>query len=297
MDHYSFQAQLTRIAPVGLTPEGLRIDIGFAGTVTAGPWAGCVIEGIDYLHIRPDGIGVIDARELVSGEQGVMAAVHAEGYVVPPFEMPPLPALLDPTFAWPDVELPLHGSARVQTALSENGSANHTVFGFTGSVNMSRGSLAVAADAIASGQSQASDGGAGAEHPGVALLARGYRAFATGDIPTVLSIFAANIDWRIPGSSAIAGHYHGRDAVAGFFAQLAQRSSGSFHLEVHDIVGSGDRVVALVTEHAAAEGARLAARSAHVWRVGDGEVKEFANYCHDQAMVDAFWGQSVSIAG
>lgn len=45
---------------------------------------------------RSDGIGVIDARELVSGEQGAIAALHAEGYVVPPFAMPPLETLLDP---------------------------------------------------------------------------------------------------------------------------------------------------------------------------------------------------------
>lgn len=297
MDHYSFQAQLTRISPVGLTPEGLRIDVGFAGTVTAGAWAGCVIEGTDYLYIRPDGIGVIDARELISGEQGVRAAVHAEGYIVPPFEMPPLPALLDPAFAWPDVELPLHGSARVQTAVPESGPANHTVFGFTGSVNMSRGALTVAAHAITPRQAAEPDGGAGAGHPGAALLTRGYQAFATGDIPTVLSVFAADIDWLVPGSSAVAGRYHGRDAVAGFFAQLAERSGGSFHLEVHDIVGSGDRVVALVTEHAEADGARLAARAVHVWRIGDGQAREFASYYHDQAMVDAFWGQPVSLAG
>lgn len=285
MHRYSFQAQLTRISPVGLTPDGLRIDLGFAGTVTAGPWAGCAIEGIDYLTIRPDGIGVIDARELVSAGQGARAALHAEGYVVPPFEMPPLPALLDPGFAWPDAELPLHGSARVQTAGAESGAANHTVFGFTGSVNMSRGSLAVDGTAIAAGQ------------PAVALLARAYEAFAAGDIPAVLALFAADIDWRVPGASDIAGHYRGRDAVAGFFGRLAQRSRGSFRLDVHDIIGSGDRVVALVTEHAEAGGARMAARASHVWRVAGGEVAEFAGYYHDQAAVDAFWGQLAPVSG
>lgn len=283
MDHYSFQAQLTRISPVGLTPDGLRIDLGFAGTVTAGPWTGCAIEGIDYLCIRPDGIAVIDARELVSGEQGVMGALNAEGYVVPPFEMPPLPALLDPAFTWPDVELPLHGSARIQTAQSASEAANHTVFAFTGSVNMSQGALTVSARAIA-------------EHPGAVLLNRAYQAFAAGDIPAVLAAFAADIDWHVPGSSPVAGHYRGRDAVAGFFGQLAGRSGGSFRLDVHDVTAAGDRVVALVTEHAEANGARLAARAVHVWRVGDGGVAEFTDYYHDQASVNVFWSQPASVA-
>lgn len=102
---------------------------------------------------------------------------------------------------------------------------------------MNRASLTVAARAITAARAPAPNGAGGASHPGAVLLARGYQAFATGDIPAVMSIFA-DIGWHVPGSSAIAGHYRGRDAVAGFFAQLAQRSGGSFRLDVHDIVGS-----------------------------------------------------------
>ncbi|HET9080915.1 MAG TPA: hypothetical protein VFO01_10435 [Trebonia sp.] len=43
--------------------------------------------------------------------------------------------------------------------------------------------------------------------------------------------------------------------------------------------------------------ARLAARAAHVWRIGDGKVMGFTDYYYDKAMVDAFWGQPVSVAG
>lgn len=80
---------------------------------------------------------------------------------------------------------------------------NHTVSGFTGSVNMSRASLTVAARAITAVQALAPDGADGARHPGAVLLGRGYlgrgyQAFATGDIPAVISIFAADIDWHVP---------------------------------------------------------------------------------------------------
>ena len=40
MDGYSFQAQINRIAPVGLVPGGLRSDVGFTGTLTGGPLTG-----------------------------------------------------------------------------------------------------------------------------------------------------------------------------------------------------------------------------------------------------------------
>jgi hypothetical protein len=35
------------------------------------------------------------------------------GYVVPPIALPELPVLLAPDFGWPDIELPMHGSARL----------------------------------------------------------------------------------------------------------------------------------------------------------------------------------------
>lgn len=286
VEHYEFQAQVTRISPVGLTPEGLRIDLGFAGTVTAGPWAGCAIEGTDYLLMRSDGVGVIDARELISGKEGAAAALHAAGYLVPPIEMPPLTALLDPSFTWPDVDFPLHGSARAQTAATAQAGANHTVYAFTGTANMSTGSLVVAGRSIA------------APEAGAAMLARGYEAFAAGDIPAVLSLFAADIDWVEPGSSPLAGRYRGPDEVSGFFAQLARGSGGTFHLEVHDIIADGDQVIALVTEHADAGGTTLAAPAAHVWRVSGGKIAEFRNYYHDQESVDEFWSRhAVSAAG
>jgi hypothetical protein len=148
MDGYAFQAQINRIAPVGLLPGGLRSDVGFAGTLTGGPLTGGTIEGTDYLLIRNDGVAVIDARELITGADGTTASVHADGYIVPPFEMPDLSVLLDPSFSWPDVDLPLHGSARLQSAAPALEAVNRSVYWFTGAVNMARGSLVVTAQRI-----------------------------------------------------------------------------------------------------------------------------------------------------
>lgn len=156
MDAYAFTAQLTRIAPVGIVPAGLRIDVGFTGRVTDGPLAGATIEGIDYVVIRPDGVAVIDARELVTSAEGVTVALHAEGYIVAPFPMPPLAALAAPDFAWPDAELSLHGAARAESAAPQLVPANRTVYGFTGTVNMATGVLQVAARSLAAAPALAS---------------------------------------------------------------------------------------------------------------------------------------------
>ena len=149
MDEYGFRGRLTRITPIGLVPEGLRLDVAFAGTITDGPLEGRPMEGIDYLLIRPDGVGVVDARELVTPDQAPGTAVHAIGYIVPPFAMPELSVLADPAFTWPDVDLPMHGSSRVQTADPALAKATRTIYGWTGTVNVAQATLEVHARSLA----------------------------------------------------------------------------------------------------------------------------------------------------
>lgn len=149
MHEYGFRGRLTRLTPIGLVPDGLRLDVAFAGTITDGPLAGCAMEGIDYLLIRHDGIGVVDARELVTTDQGLATAVHATGYILPPFAMPELSVLADPAFTWPDVDLPMHGASRVQTADPDLAAATRIIYGWTGSVNVAQATLEVHARSLA----------------------------------------------------------------------------------------------------------------------------------------------------
>lgn len=54
---YRFEASVTETVAVGLVPEGVRLDVHFAGQVTAGPFTGGRLRGIDYLLLRADGVG------------------------------------------------------------------------------------------------------------------------------------------------------------------------------------------------------------------------------------------------
>jgi hypothetical protein len=149
MDRYGFRGMLTRMSPIGLTPVGLRIDVGFVGSITAGPLSGCTVEGIDYVLIRPDGVAVVDARELVTGDGWPATSLHGEGFIVPTVAMPPLSAIADPDFCWPDVDMPMHGSSRVQAGDERLSAANHTVYGWTGTVNVAQARLEVDAVSLA----------------------------------------------------------------------------------------------------------------------------------------------------
>lgn len=109
---------------------------------------GAQMQGVDYLLIRPDGVAVIDARETIRSTHGA-GATHARamGYIGPPFDMPPLEALLDPQFEWPDVDLPMHGAVTLESG-QKGSPMNSTVYAFIGQVNLAKGQLGIAARAI-----------------------------------------------------------------------------------------------------------------------------------------------------
>lgn len=122
------------------------------------------------------------------------------------------------------------------------------------------------------------------------IIAAGYEAFAAGDIPAVLAVFSEDITWKIPGHSPLAGTYTGHDEVLGFFQNLGERSNGTFHLDVQDILDNGeDRVVLVVTETAQREDRSLSHTAVHVWGVQDGKAMSFQGIAEDDYENDAFW--------
>ena len=149
MDAYAYEATRTRVVPVGLVPEGLRLDVYFTGTITEGPLAGDAVEAVDYLLLRPDGVGVLDVRQVISGASGRTVSARGHGYLTPQGPLPPLEELADPAFVWPDAEMPMHGAFDLRTAAPELQALNATVYGFTGTVNAGRGELRVRAQSLA----------------------------------------------------------------------------------------------------------------------------------------------------
>jgi hypothetical protein len=146
---YRFQGQLGPLNPVGLFDEGIRFHNVFEGEIVDGPFAGGRISGPDFFVLRHDGIGEIHAPELIeSGELRV--ALDVRGYVVAPdgLAMPPLSALLEPGFAFPDVEFRVTGSALAATTSSEYAHLNGTTIVVEGTVNMGTGALDVTARAV-----------------------------------------------------------------------------------------------------------------------------------------------------
>lgn len=152
---YRLEGKFTKLGPIGLVTDGLRMDNEFAGTITDGALAGAQMTGIDFFRIRADGVGVVDAREMIHYKDEVIA-VHVTGYVLPPADMefPSLAALTAPDFTWPDAAFTIEALATFETASAEFAHLNRMAVVHTGHANMATGELTVVAHRILQSQDE-----------------------------------------------------------------------------------------------------------------------------------------------
>ena len=125
-------------------------------------------------------------------------------------------------------------------------------------------------------------------HPNEDLARKAYAAFTEGDTEILRQVFAEDIVFRIPGSSAMAGEYRGRDAVFGYLGKVMERSGGTFVLEVHDIVANEEHAIGLTIQSGVREGQQTTFRSVHVWHVDGSRLTELWEY-PEQPAFDEFW--------
>ncbi len=128
-----------------------------------------------------------------------------------------------------------------------------------------------------------------AEHPNVALLRKGYEAFAKGDTATLTELFSENVVWHVAGSNPISGEHRGRDAVFAFFAKVTQLSGGTFKIELHDVLANDEHAVALTRGTASRQGRQLNSLDTAVYHMRNGKVTEAWSFAQDQRVTDEFW--------
>jgi len=123
----------------------------------------------------------------------------------------------------------------------------------------------------------------------VALLRKGYEAFAKGDMATLTDLISGDVVWHVPGTSRISGEYRGRDAAFAWFGQIAELSGGTFRIEVHDILANDEHAVALTRATASRQGRQLNALDTDVYHIRNGKVTEAWSFTDDQRRAEEFW--------
>jgi ketosteroid isomerase-like protein len=81
--------------------------------------------------------------------------------------------------------------------------------------------------------------------------------------------------------------------VGGFFQKFIELSSGTFRIQIDDVLSKGDRVVVLCTESAQRGGRSWSSPQVHVWTVRDGRATVFRQYQGEQQTEDEFWSAPV----
>jgi len=116
----------------------------------------------------------------------------------------------------------------------------------------------------------------------VALVRAIYDAFASGDVPGVLSRMSPDIVWNEAENFPYADNnpYVGPEAIlSGVFARLGTEWDG-FAALPEEYLDAGDTVVVLGRYRGRhkAGGGSLDAQLVHVWRIEDGKAARFQQY-------------------
>ena len=76
----------------------------------------------------------------------------------------------------------------------------------------------------------------------IEVVKKGYEAFMSGDMETLMSLLDDNIEWIQPGQSSVSGTYHGKGEIGEYISRLAEQSTT---VNPHRFIADGDTVVVL----------------------------------------------------
>ncbi len=126
----------------------------------------------------------------------------------------------------------------------------------------------------------------------VAIVDGVYKAFAVGDIPSVLGAMDAKIVWNEAESNSLAdgNPYIGPDAILnGVFVRLGAMYDGFKlkNIKLHEM--SDNQVLATLRYDATvkATGKKIDAQVAHLWTLKDGKVIAFQQYVDTKKLAEA----------
>jgi uncharacterized protein len=123
----------------------------------------------------------------------------------------------------------------------------------------------------------------------VATIRRGYEAFNTGDMETLLGLFAESASWHTPGRGSLAGDHEGRDAAFAYFGQLGAQTEGTFRAALEHLTAGDGRVIGIHHNTGERNGKRLDVECCLVFRLEDGKIVDGREHFEDLYAWDDFW--------
>jgi ketosteroid isomerase-like protein len=125
------------------------------------------------------------------------------------------------------------------------------------------------------------------EHPNAQLTRRVFGAFGK-DAKQISAAFCRDIVWRVPGTTAMSGEYHGRRGVVEFLRRTGLETDGTYGSKLHTVFANDEWGLAVYRAWGTRNGSELDVEQALVIRFEDGMWKEVTAVPLDAAF-DAFW--------
>lgn len=126
-------------------------------------------------------------------------------------------------------------------------------------------------------------------HPNEVLLRREYEARAQGRFEALEDLFHHDIVWYVPGRSAIAGTYRGREEVIAYALRRQGLVQGTFKIKVHDILVNDKWGLVIATGEVERHGRSREWRAHGLYRFRDGKIAECHVLPEDQYQFDEIW--------
>lgn len=127
------------------------------------------------------------------------------------------------------------------------------------------------------------------EHPNAALMRRVDDLLSAGDMPAFLALHTEDAVMHVPGKGPVSGDFRGREEIAGVFQKEMSFLDGPPEFELHEVVGTEEHGVEILTQRLRRGGQVYEGRQTVVAHVRDGMFCEVWFQPEDEEALDAFF--------
>ncbi len=123
----------------------------------------------------------------------------------------------------------------------------------------------------------------------VTTVRRFYDALGRGDVPAVLSLLDAHVEWTEAERFPYGGTWRGPKAVLDNLLKPLAGDWDGFSAKAHEFIAEGDRVVSIGTYSGTFKktGRSFSAAFAHVWTVHGGKLARFKMHTDTAKVLEA----------
>ena len=119
------------------------------------------------------------------------------------------------------------------------------------------------------------------EQENTQLVRKTYELFNSGDIETLLGMYADDISWETPlvENTPLGGKINGRESLVDFFTRLGETEEFSV-FEAKEFIAQGDKVVVIgnFVSRVKSTNKQFASDFAHIVTVADGKIAGFYEF-------------------